>query len=90
MIKTCLNENAQPNKIKLLFNEILPSIDKVTNKHPQEITTRITLDRFLESKEPIEKIQENIKVLPSVIENMIGKVKEFDVIDFVTKNVNLK
>ena len=90
LIKTCLDDSVQPNKIKLLFDDVLKTTDKVIDQSPKDINVKITLDRFLHSKAPIEQVQENIKILPQVLEGLMGKAKEFDVVDFLTKNVNMK
>ena len=90
LIKTCLDDSVQPNKIKLLFNDVLKTTDKVIDQSPKDISVKITLDKFLHSKAPIEQIRENIKILPQVLEGLMGKAKEFDVVDFLTKNVNMK
>ena len=41
------------------------------------------------SNTPKEKIQENLKVLPDVLKMLGDKIKDFDIVDFVTKNTNL-
>ena len=49
----------------------------------------IDVNKFLESNTSKEKIQENLKVLPDVLTLLSDKVKNFDIVEFVTRNTNI-
>lgn len=83
MIKTFVNPNAKPEKITALFTDLAPAIDKL------EANFNIYMDKFVNSSTPLEKVKENIKVLPDIVKMLGEKVKDFNVVDFVTKNTNL-
>ncbi|MBS4760144.1 MAG: hypothetical protein KHX03_05555 [Clostridium sp.] len=83
MIKTFVNPNAKPEKITALFTDLAPATDKL------KANFNIYMDKFVNSSTPLEKVKENIKVLPDIVKMLGEKVKDFDVVDFVTKNTNL-
>ena len=83
MIKTFVNHNANPDKIKALFTELVPVTEKLEPNYD------IYIDRFVNSSAPMEKVKENIKVLPDVVKMLGDKAQDMDVVEFVTKNTNL-
>lgn len=83
MIKTFVNPNAKPDKIKALFTDLAPATEKL------EPNFNIYMDKFVNSTAPMEKVKENIEVLPDVVKMLGDKAKDMDVVDFVTKNTNL-
>lgn len=83
MIKTFVNPNAKPDKIKALFTDLAPATEKL------EPEFNIYMDKFVNSTAPMEKVKENIEVLPDVVKMLGDKAKDMDVVDFVTKNTNL-
>lgn len=83
MIKTFVNPNAKPDKITVLFTDLAPATDKLDQNF------NIYMDKFVNASTPIDKVKENIKVLPDIVKMLGEKVKDFDVVDFVTKNTNL-
>ena len=83
MIKTFVNPNANPDKIKALFTDLAPATEKL------EPDFNIYIDKFVNSSASMEKVKENIEVLPDVVKMLGDKVKDFDVVEFVTKNTNL-
>ena len=83
MIKTFVNPNAKPDKITALFKDLAPATDKLASDF------NIYMDKFVNSSTPMSQVKENIKVLPDVVKMLGEKVKDFDVVDFVTKNTNL-
>lgn len=85
MIRTFVNPNAKPEKITVLFKDLAAAVDNL----PQNVNFNIYMDKFVNSSTPLRQIKENIKVLPDVVKMLGEKVKNFDVVDFVTKNTNL-
>ena len=83
MIKTFVNPNAKPDKIKALFTDLAPATEKL------DANFNIYIDKFVNSSTPMEKVKENIEVLPDVVKMLGDKAKDIDVVDFVTKNTNL-
>lgn len=83
MIKTFVNPNAKPDKIKALFTDLAPATEKL------EPEFNIYMDKFVNSSAPMEKVKENIEVLPDVVKMLGDKANDMDVVDFVTKNTNL-
>lgn len=83
MIKTFVNPNAKPDKIKALFTDLAPATEKL------EPNFNIYMDKFVNSSAPMEKVKENIEVLPDVVKMLGDKANDMDVVDFVTKNTNL-
>ena len=83
MIRTFVNPNAKPDKIKVLFKDLAPATDKL------EPNFNIYMDKFVNSSTPMGKVKENIEVLPDVVKMLGDKANDMDVVDFVTKNTNL-
>lgn len=83
MIKTFVNPNAKPDKITVLFKDLAPAADKLDSNF------NIYMDKFVNSSTPAQQVKENIEVLPDVVKMLGDKVKDFDVVNFVTKNTNL-
>lgn len=83
MIRTFVNPNAKPDKIGSMFKDLVPVVDKL------DPSFTIYMDKFVNSSTPIQQIRENLKVLPDVVKMLGDKVRNFDVVDFVTKNTNL-
>lgn len=83
MIRTFVNLNAKPDKIKVLFKDLAPATDKL------EPNFNIYMDKFVNSSTPMGKVKENIEVLPDVVKMLGDKANDMDVVDFVTKNTNL-
>lgn len=82
-LKVMINPQTKPDKITSLFKDVV----SFTEKRPEQFG--IDVNKFLTSNTPKEKIQENLKVLPDVLKMLGDKVKDFDIVDFVTKNTNL-
>ena len=78
-----LNSKTNFDKIVPLFKELSVFCDK----RPEKLTIRV--NKFLKSKASEEKMADNYRVLPSVLELLGKKAKKLDVVDFVTKNTNL-
>lgn len=85
MIRTFVNPNAKPEKITALFTDLVPAVDKLE----PNFNFNIYMDKFVNCATPVKNVKENIKVLPDVVKMLGDKVKDFDVVDFVTKNTNL-
>lgn len=83
MIKTFVNSDAKPDKITALFKDLAVVADNL----PQQFN--IYMDKFVNSSAPLSQVRENIKVLPDVVKMLGEKAKNFDIVDFVTKNTNL-
>ena len=78
-----LNSKTNFDKIVPLFKELSVFCDK----RPEKLTIRV--NKFLKSKASEEKMADNYRVLPSVLELLGKKAKKLAVVDFVTKNTNL-
>lgn len=85
MIKTFVNADAKPDKINSLMKDLVAAVDNLES----DANFNIYLDKYVNSNAPVEKIQENIKRLPDVVKMLGDKVRNFDIVDFVTKNTNL-
>ena len=72
-----------PDKISSLFKDLVPFTGK------RQEMFEIDVNKFLESNTSKEKIQENLKVLPDVLTLLSDKVKNFDIVEFVTRNTNI-
>ena len=83
MIKTFVNPGAKPDKIVALFKDLAATADKLDNHFT------IYMDKFVNSSTPLQQVKENIEILPEVVKMLGEKVKNFDIVDFVTKNTNL-
>ena len=82
-LNVLLHPQTKTDKITSLFKDVAAFCEK----QPENLV--IEVNKFLESNTPKEKIQENLKVLPEVLKMMGDKVKNFDIVEFVTKNTNL-
>ena len=82
-LKVMINPQTKPDKITSLFKDVV----SFTEKRPEQFG--IDVNKFLTSNTPKEKIQENLKILPDVLKMLGDKIKDFDIVDFVTKNTNL-
>lgn len=82
-IKTMVNPDTKPNKINTFFKDLVAFTEK---RHEN---FRIDVNNFLSSNASREKMAENYKVLPEVVEMLGNKVENFNIVDFVTKNTNL-
>lgn len=82
-IKLFVNPNAKPDKITALFKDLVAFTDKRSE------TFGIDVNKFIDSMASKEKMAENYKVLPDVLKMLGDKVKDFNIVDFVTKNTNL-
>lgn len=83
ILKALLDYRTKPDKIVPLFKDL----SAYTEKLPQEFV--INVYDFLQSNASKEKMAENYKVLPDVIKMLGDKIKDFNIVDFVTKNTNL-
>lgn len=82
-IKLLVSPETKPGKIEPLFKDLTAFADK----RPEHF--EINVNKFIESDAPAEKMAENFKVLPKVIDMLGEKVKNFDIVNFVTKNTNM-
>ena len=82
-IAAYLNSEADTDKIKMLTK-----ILKLGNEAPIE---NLSFDgiQFVHSKAPISQVEENMKVFPKVAEIFPKQTGEFNLTDFLTRNVNL-
>ena len=78
------NPNNKPDKIKSIFSEIYPVCEKAEESIP------VDLIKYLSSSAPMTQIRENLKIAEEVIKNLGKKAKEFNIIEFITKNINIK
>ena len=85
MVKIFVNRDAKPDKITSLIKDLSAAVDNLAG----DMNFNIYMDKYVNSNAPIEKIRENIKTLPDVVKMLGDKVKNFDIVDFVTKNTNL-
>lgn len=82
-VKTMVNPQTKPDKITALFKELIPFADS----RPERF--EVDVNKFLTSGASVEKMSENYKVLPDVLKGLGDKVKDFNLVDFITKNTNL-
>lgn len=82
-IKLLVNPQTKAGKIEPLFKDLTAFADK----RPEHF--EINVNKFIESDAPTEKMAENFKVLPQILDMLGDKVKNFDIVDFVTKNTNM-
>lgn len=82
-LKALINPQTKPDKISSLFKDLVPFTGK------RQEMFEIDVNKFLESNTSKEKIQENLKVLPDVLTLLSDKVKNFDIVEFVTRNTNI-
>lgn len=83
-IKAMVNSDNNPKKISLL-TKLIEAVDKC----PADVTIPITMNKFTASDAPIQRVVDNIEILPEIATNAIKQGKSFDVVDFVNNNINL-
>ena len=83
-IKLFVNPNTVPEKIVFLFKDFIKVTDSING------VFKIDVGAFVTSKVPLEKIRENLAMLPELAKKMGLKPEKIDTVEFVTKNVNLK
>lgn len=52
-------------------------------------TYEIILNKFVQSNAPLRQVEQNLEILPQVLQNAEKQGKSIDVVDFVNNNVNL-
>lgn len=82
-IKACVNSTTNPDKIQLMFKNIIPAVNKMENN------LEIDLLAFLKSKVDNEDILARLKTLPKYLENIKEGLKDFDLVKYLTKSENL-
>ncbi len=82
MIKTFVNRNAKPDKIVSLFKDLTKTVDSMSHNFI------IQVNEYVNSSTPIQQVKDNIKILPDVVKMLGEKIKDFDVVEFVTRNTN--
>ena len=82
-IAAYLNSEADTDKIKML--------DKILKLGNETQIENMSFDgiQFIHSKAPISQVEENMKVLPQLASNMANVKSNFNLTDFLTRNVNL-
>ena len=68
--------------------EMLTDVIKAANEAPIE-NVYIDSIPFIQSKTPVEQIEENLKVFPEVAKGLSKQTNEVNITDFLTRNVNL-
>lgn len=81
-IRILIDQRAKTEKIAML-----KKLTSAADKAPGE--NMIYLDKFVRSNTPVKQVEENIAVLPKVLQNASSENKSIDIVDFVNKNVNL-
>ncbi len=78
-----INTGADTDKIKML--------DKILKLGNETQIENMSFDgiQFIHSKAPISQVEENMKVLPQLASNMANVKSNFNLTDFLTRNVNL-
>ena len=79
------NPNNKPDKIESIFSEVCPVCDKSKETIPID-----DIVQYLQSSAPMTQIRENLKTAEEVIKNLGEKAKNFNIIEFLTKNINIK
>ncbi len=82
-VQTLVNPDVRIDKLELL-PKLSKTADNIAGENP------IYLEKFLQSDAPSTLVEENITTLPKVAELFEAEDKTFDIVDFITKNVNLK
>lgn len=78
-----LNKRTKPDKIVPMFKELSTFCDS----RKENLVIRV--NKFLRSDASKEKMADNYKTLPSVLDLYGKNSKKFDIVDFVTQNTNL-
>lgn len=74
----------KPDKIKSIFSEVCPICEKSKEPIPIDVI------QYLQSSAPMTQIRENLKTAEEVIKNLGEKAKDFNIVEFITRNINLK
>ena len=82
-IQALVNPSSNVDKLELL-PKLTKTVASLPTDHP------IYMDTFVSSNAPKELVKENIETLPQITKLFANNGKTLDVVDFVTKNVNLK
>lgn len=86
-INAFVNPSVNPEKIEVV-NEALRAADKL----PESMDLNCIVDstEILNSKVSTQQMRENLNIFAQMAENIAQKTKEFNLSEFITKNVNLK
>lgn len=86
-ISAFVNPSVNPEKIEVV-NEALRAADKL----PESMDLNCIVDgtEILRSKVSTQQMRENLNIFAQMAENIAQKTKEFNLSEFITKNVNLK
>ncbi len=79
-IKSMVNPDTKSDKITSLFRDVVP----VTDARPE--TFNIDVLGYLTSKADVEDIRARLKMLPKVLEGIGDKIKDFDLVKYLTKS----
>ena len=82
LINGILTPQAKPEKISLL-----PKLCEIVDK--AKGTYEIILNKFVQSNAPLRQVEQNLEILPRVLQNAEKQGKSIDIVDFVNNNVNL-
>ncbi len=82
-----INPSVNPEKIEVV-NEALRAADKL----PESMDLNCIIDgtEILNSKATTQQMRENLNIFSQIVESIAQKTKEFNLSEFITKNVNLK
>ena len=79
-----VNKDNEPQKIQFLFSNLIKLCDRFNER------IGIDLDKFFSPKNSLNKMRDNMDSAEFVISKLGDKAENFNVVDFLTKNVNLK
>ena len=79
-IKSMVNPDTKSDKITSLFSDVVPFADA----RPEAFN--IDVLGYLTSKADVEDIKARLKILPKVLEGIGGKIKDFDLVKYLTKS----
>lgn len=83
MIQTFVNPQIAPERIGL-FSKLSKITDGLDGNYP------LYADRFVNSTAPLNQVEDNLNVVGQVAQLAEKQGKQINLVDFVTKNVNLK
>ena len=82
LLRGVLTPQAKPEKISLL-----PKLSEIADN--AKGTYKIVLNKFVQSNTPLRQVEENLEILPQVLQNAERQGKSIDIVDFANNNVNL-
>lgn len=81
-IATLVNKNANPDKIAFL-PKLSRAVDDMPGVHP------LYIGDFVKSNTPLKQVEENLETVKDVAKLVHENGKSINIVDFVTKNINL-